>query len=167
MNLSTSATKPQLPLYVASGMKAIKTESMKNAIAKSFAGDGLLDQAKQDETFERAKALLSNDPDFQVPDEVEAEEDLGPIEENHEVADFVEPVFDIKVMSSVDASVDDDDDDNNDEVDSLSGDGSSCGSSLAEEEDEEEAEVIVPVRPKRNVKPLTMSGSIKRGKYSK
>jgi len=38
-------------------------------------------------------------------------------------------------------------------------------SSLAEEE--EEAEVIVTVRPKRNVKPLTMSGSIKRGKYSK
>ena len=74
---------------------------------------GLLDQAKQDETFERAKALLSNNPDFQV---------LGPIEENHEVADFVEPVFDIEVMSSVDTSVDDDDNNNN-EVDSLSGDG--------------------------------------------
>ena len=48
-------------------------------------------------------------------------------------------VFEIEVMSSVDASVDDDDDDNN-EADSLSGDGSSCGSSLAEEE--EEAEVM-------------------------
>ena len=60
-------------------------------------------------------------PTFKFPTRQKQRRILGPIEENHEVEDFVEPVFDIEVMSSVDASVDDDV--NNNEVDSLSGDG--------------------------------------------
>jgi hypothetical protein len=51
MNLSTGATKPKLPNYVAKGMAAIKTDEMQLTIQVCFAVGGLLNEAKLEENY--------------------------------------------------------------------------------------------------------------------
>jgi len=82
VNLSLGVTKPLIPSYVARGIKLsqLENEAMKESIIKCFKKEGLLDEARLQSTYERAIRLLG-EATVVVPDEVEIEEDLGPIEE--------------------------------------------------------------------------------------
>jgi len=83
-----------------------------------------------------------------VPDEVEVEEDLGPVEdEGIPALDYNE--FDIEVFQ--------------DDV----GDRVSDAEDADDEAEEEEAEEETPIPPKRQRKENTMVGGVRKGKYSK
>jgi hypothetical protein len=88
-----------------------------------------------------------------VPLELEVEEDLGPIAENFtgNVNEYIEPEFEIEVMSDLEAVSDDE----------------AVEDSSSDEEDEAEEEEEAVVQNVRQRKPSTMNGSIKKGKYSR
>jgi hypothetical protein len=92
-----------------------------------------------------------------VPDEVEVEEDLGPIEEE-EVLDEVAghddtSFFDIGIDGEKEGDSSDDDEEANDQEEEA-------------EEEEEEEEIEVPIIQKRQRKANTMIGGVRKGKYS-
>jgi len=149
VNLSTGETKPLIPAYVTRGISSIKTPAMKESIAKCFQKEGLLSEARLAETYQRALLVLTEA--IVIPEEVEIEEDLGPIEEIEDgQTQAVGLEFDIEVNRG----------DNKDQGDNSSSDG---------EDDDEEAdeEMKAPDPPKRQRKENTMIGVIRKGKYSK
>ena len=117
-------------------------------IANCFQKDGLLEEARLPATYQRALLVLTDEVD--VPDEVEEEEDLGPIEDET-VQALEENQFDIEIIQ----------DDCSDTVSS-------------DAEEDEEAEEEEPAHeekaqepPKRQRKENTMVGGVRKGKYSK
>jgi len=107
-----------------------------------------------EENYQKAVIKFSTGLDIAVPAELEEEEDLGPIEENFpgNVNEYVEPEFEIDVMSDLEALSDDE----------------AVEDSSSDEEDEVEEEEEAVVQPNvRQRKPSTMNGSIKKGKYSR
>jgi len=99
VNLSTGATKPLISGFVAEGMRNLKTAAMKESIAQCFKREGLLDEARLLENYERACIVLNGFAT--VPTEVEVEEDLGPTEDE-EIQDIAiglenAPFFEIEV----------------------------------------------------------------------
>ena len=133
------------------------------AIVECFQEEGLLRVAKLDVTYQRARATLPADIDdiLVVPDEVEAEEDLGPVAREEEGVELEvaanELVFEIEVFGDVvptEVADADDDSDHSSDTDS-------------------EVEVTAPVASsscsisgKRRKTANTMFGSVKGGKYS-
>jgi len=144
VNLSSGVTKPLIPSY-SRGIKSIKTPAMKEAIAHCFQKDGLLEEARLPATYQRALLVLTEAP--VVPDEVEVEEDLGPVEDEA-VPELEDNQFDIEIIQDDfgDRASDDED---------------------AEEEEAEEAKEDASRPPKRQRKENTMVGGVRKGKYSK
>jgi len=68
---------------------------MKDAIAHCFQKDGLLEEARLPATYQRALLVLTEAPI--VPDEVEVEEDLGPVEDEA-VPELEDNQFDIEII---------------------------------------------------------------------
>ena len=58
----------------------MKTPEMKESIAQCVKKEGLLDIARLQETYERALLVLIDDA-VAVPEDIEVEEDLGPVED--------------------------------------------------------------------------------------
>ena len=143
--LSIGATKPLIPSYVGRGIRAIKTPAMKEAIANCFQKDGLLEEARLPATYQRALLVLTDEVD--IPDEVEEEEDLGPIEDET-VQALEENQFDIEIIQD---------------------DCSDTASSDAEEDEEAEEgeepthEEKAQEPPKRQRKENTMVGGVRKG----
>lgn len=154
LNMALSTMKPLLPNFVASGIARLETPEMKEAIKKCFHEDGLLRVAKLPETYAAALVAFPGDiiENPIVPHEVEAEDDLGPVEDPDEPP-FV-PVVPFEVMVNEDGIEEEDHGE-------LSGDSESSSDSESEED-----EAAVPVK-RRVRKANTMLGSVKRGKYSK
>lgn len=146
VNLSTGETKPLIPAYVMRGIRSVKTPAMKESIAICFQKDGLLSEARLPETYQRALSVLTEE--IVISDEVEIEEDLGPIEDDQ--VQEVGQHFDIEVNQDKAGQRDD--------TSSLDGE---------DEEDDEDEEVKAPEPPKRQRKENTMIGFIRKGKYSK
>jgi hypothetical protein len=119
---------------------------MKDSIAICFQKDGILSEARLPETYQRALSVLTEE--IVIPDEVEIEEDLGPIEDDQ--VQEVGQDFDIEVNQDKAGQRDD--------TSSLDGE---------DEEDDEDEEVKAPEPPKRQRKENTMIGFIRKGKYSK
>jgi len=167
LNFAGSVMKPEIPNFVARGINALKTDVMKSAIAKCFREEGLLNIARKEETYQRAvTALARNVDEVVVPDEVEAEEDLGGVEpeEAEEEGNVIsptedEPIFEIEIFDEDDLSSDVSDDDDEEEGENEQG-----GEEDKVDEDEEE---VPPVPKGRNKMPNTMVGSVKKGKYSR
>jgi len=128
------------------GIRSVKTPAMKESIAICFQKDGLLSEARLPETYQRALSVLTEE--IVIPDEVEIEEDLGPIEDDQ--VQEVGQDFDIEVNQDKAGQRDD--------TSSLDGE---------DEEDDEDEEVKAPEPPKRQRKENTMIGFIRKGKYSK
>jgi len=143
VNLSTGETKPLIPAYVTRGISSIKTPAMKESIAICFQKEGLLSEARLPETYQRALSVLAEE--IVIPEEVEIEEDLGPIED--EQVQEVGQDFDIEVNQDEPGIRDD--------------------TSSVDGEDEEDEEEKAPEPPKRQRKENTMIGFIRKGKYSK
>ena len=80
VNLSIGATKPLISSYVNGGPARLKTPEMKESIAQCVKKEGLLDIARLQETYERALLVLIDDA-VAVPEDIEVEEDLGPVED--------------------------------------------------------------------------------------
>ena len=80
VNLSIGATKPLISSYVNGGVARLKTPEMKESIAQCVKKEGLLDIARLQETYERALLVLIDDA-VAVPEDIEVEEDLGPVED--------------------------------------------------------------------------------------
>ncbi len=146
VNLSSGVTKPLIPSYVSRGSRNIQTPAMKEAIANCFQKDGLLEEARLPATYQRALLILTEA--LIVPDEVEVEEDLGPVEDEA-VPALDDNEFDIEVFQ--------------DDV----GDRVSDAEDANDEAEEEEVEEEIPVPPKRQRKENTMVGGVRKGKYSK
>ena len=122
---------------------SLETEAMQDSITKCFKNEGLLDEARLQSTYERATRLLGNVAAV-VPDEVEEEEDLGPIE-NEEVLEVAAELddtsfFDIGIEGGKEGDSSDDEEEENHE---------------AEVEEEEEEEIEVPIIQKRQRKANT------------
>jgi hypothetical protein len=149
--MATSKMKPLIPTYVHNGIQALKTDVMKRAIVKCFVEDGLLGVAKLELTYQRALIAIPNlydAADIVVPEEVEAEEDLGPVD--NEPIDDVEDVipygleFDIEINQVED------------------------GDDISDSDHESEPEPVVAATViKRSRKISCAVGSIKKGKYSR
>ena len=150
INMALSAMKPLMPTFVARGIARLETPEMKEAIRKCYQEEGLLRVAMLPETYEAAVAALPVDIDENpiVPAEVEAEEDLGPVEDPNEARIEQVVPFEIEVNQQEE-----------DELTLLS-DSSSDSSSDSEEP-------VVTSNIGRVRKANTMLGSVKRGKYSK
>ena len=118
---------------------------MKEAIAHCFQKDGLLEEARLPATYQRALLVLTEA--VIVPDEVEVEEDLGPVEDEA-VPAMEDNQFDIEIIQ------DDFGDRASDAED-------------VEEEEAEEAKEEASDPPKRQTKENTMVGGVRKGKYSK
>ena len=113
-----------------------------------FLKEGQVEVAKLEETYFRALATLIADIDeVAVPIEVEPEEDLGLIDEADETPANVAPTFDIEVTGSGD-------------------DDSDVSDSSADSGSDSDDEVDAPIDTKRVRKQNTMTGSVKKGKYS-
>jgi hypothetical protein len=177
LNFAGSVMKPQIPNFVARGINALKTDAMKDAIAACFREEGLLNIATKEETYQRAVTTLARNADeVVVPDEVEAEEDLGgvePEEADAEEGDNLitpaedEPIFEIEIIDEDDPSSDVSDDDDDDEKgENEQGGEDDKKDEEEEEEGEEKVEEVPPVHKGRKRKPNTMVGSVKKGKYS-
>ena len=80
VNLSIGATKPLISSYVNGGLARLKTPEMNESIAQCVKKEGLLDIARLQETYERALLVLIDDA-VAVPEDIEVEEDLGPVED--------------------------------------------------------------------------------------
>ena len=134
-------------------MAAIQTQEMQLTIEKCFAVEGLLNEAKLEENYQKAVIKFTTGLEIIVPLELEVEEDLGPIAENFtgNVNEYIEPEFEIEVMSDLEAVSDDE----------------AVEDSSSDEEDEAEEEEEAVVQNVRQRKPSTMNGSIKKGKYSR
>ena len=126
----------------------MKTPEMKESIAQCVKKEGLLDIARLQETYERALLVLVDDA-VAVPEEIEAEEDLGPVEDEDvqqiAVALEDEQFFEIEVNRQDDT-----------------------GNASSEDESDSESSIeAVVVVPKRQKKANTMIGDISKGKYSR
>ncbi len=97
VDLSIGATKSLIPGYVARGISNLKTDAMKESIAQCMKNQGLMDEARLEASYQRALRVLE-DTVVAVPDELEAEEDLGPVQDE-DAAEIVneELFFEIKV----------------------------------------------------------------------
>ena len=97
VDLSIGATKPLIPGYVARGISNLKTDAMKESIAQCMKNQGQMDEARLEASYQRALRVLE-DTVVAVPDELEAEEDLGPVQDE-DAAEIVneELFFEIKV----------------------------------------------------------------------
>ena len=72
--------KPLIPEYVVRGMAAVGTPAMKVAIKECFYQASFVGEARQLETYEKAKVECPNPvEDILIPEGGEVEEDLGPI----------------------------------------------------------------------------------------
>ena len=109
---------------------------MKESIAQCVKKEGLLDIARLQETYERALLVLIDDA-VAVPEDIEVEEDLGPVED--------EQFFEIEVNRQ---------------------DETGNASSEDESDSESSIEAVVVV-PKRQKKANTMICDISKGKYSR
>ena len=170
IDLATSVMKPQIPEFVNRGLEALKTEDMKVAIIQCFKTASRLDIAKQDMTYDRAKAALPNTLDIPVPTDIEPEENVGPAVSDHEVEGQVQTAnqdgetdpsnirFDIELRPDTFESFD------NSGFDSEHS--SDCGSrsSTSDSSTSEEEPQLVALKKAR--KPNTMLGSVRGGKYS-
>ena len=63
-------------------MKLEMCEKQYFTIEKCFSVEGLLNEAKSEENYQKAVIKFTTDLDIAVPLELEVEEDLGHIEEN-------------------------------------------------------------------------------------
>ena len=123
---------------------------MKDAIAHCLQKDGLLEEARLPATYQRALLVLTEAPI--VPDEVEVEEDLEPVEDEA-VPELEDNQFDIEIIQDDFGDRASDDEDAEEEE--------------AKEEEVEEAKEEASHPPKRQRKENTMVGGVRKGKYSK
>ena len=126
----------------------MKTPEMKESIAQCVKKEGLLDIARLQETYERALLVLIDDA-VAVPEDIEVEEDLGPVEDEDvqqiTVALEDEQFFEIEVNRQ-----------------------NETGNASSEDESDSESSIeAVVVVPKRQKKAHTMIGDISKGKYSR
>jgi hypothetical protein len=89
---------------VEKGMAAVQTQEIQLTIEKCFAVEGLLNEAKLEENYQKAVIKFTTGLEIAVL-ELEVEEDLGSIEENFNgnVNEYIEPEFEIEVMSDLEA----------------------------------------------------------------
>jgi hypothetical protein len=83
LDLASSVMKPRIPEFVACGIRALKTEAMADSIIQCFKTASRLDIAKQESTYERARAALPVSVDIldmPIPTDIEPEEDVGLVE---------------------------------------------------------------------------------------
>jgi hypothetical protein len=121
---------------------------MKESIAQCVKKEGLLEIARLQETYERALLVLIDDA-VAVPEDLEVEEDLGPVEDEDvqqiTVALEDEQFFEIEVNRQAET-----------------------GNASSEDESDSESSIeAVVVVPKRQKKANTMIGDISKGKYSR
>ena len=145
LNMALSAMKPLMPTFVVRGIARLETPEMKEAIRKCYQEEGLLRVAMLPETYEAAVAALPVDIDENpiVPAEVEAEEDLGPVEDPDEAPIELVVPFEIEVNQQEDEN------------------------ELLSDSSSDSEEPVVTNNVGRVRKANTMLGSVKRGKYSK
>ena len=107
LNMALSDMKPQIPVFVAAGVAALKTDQMIRTIAKSFADGGLTTLAMEPATIAAAREAF--DPEVvAVPIEVEEEEQLGPVEEDENGT--ADKEFDVEAEEEGNDGKDDEDD---------------------------------------------------------
>ena len=143
ISLAISVMKPLLPTFVNRGLAAINAEHMKEPIREAFQNQCLLRIARLPETYSLACAELPEDVgSVDISEEVEEEEDLGPVTTENQLEE--EPIhsFDIEVVGTDSLDTED---------------------SLSESSDSEDSG---PEVTKRTRSPNAMVGSVKKGKYS-
>ena len=162
VNLALSIMKPLIPNFVGRGLAAINAEHMRESIRATFQNECLLGIARLQETYALAVAEFPDeDLDIinNIPDEVEAEEDLGPVlpdQYNNETDELLEeqPLihqsFDVEVAGT-EPLTESSDSDNNDSEDS---------------EDLYQKRIKPSVTGKRTRMLNGLVGSVKKGKYS-
>jgi hypothetical protein len=143
INLALSVMKPLLPTFVSRGLASINAEHMREPIREAFQDQCLLRIARLPETYALAVAELQGDvASIEIPEEVEVEEDLGPVTIENQLEEPLHS-FDVEVVGT-------------DSLDSED--------SLSESSDSEDSEPEVVT--KRTRLPNVMVGSVKKGKYS-
>ena len=161
INLALSVMKPLIPTFVGKGIAALKENHMVDAIRETFQDRCLLRIARLQETYALATAALpAGDVDLmEIPEEVEAEDDLGPVAATHQANDG----NDEEVVAGQTFYVE------LDGIEGLSEDsGSDDESSVDSSSEDSDDDVIVAIESnKRMRKPSAMVGSVKKSKYSK
>ena len=165
MNLALSVMKPEIPGFVGRGINALKNNLMKAAIIGCFNDAGRVGFAKLNETYERALRVVpeqteAGDVDAVIPEGLEEEEDIGPVNEETELNQQIQ-----------EADVDSDDF----LVEVGHEDGQNCHTLLSDisdsddsDDDSSSSDDCPVVETGRRVrKPNTMMGSVKKSKYSK
>ena len=100
LNMAGSVMKPLIPEYVLRGMAAVGTPAMKVAIKECFYQASFVGEARQLETYEKAKLEYPNPvEEIPIPEGGEAEEDLGPIADDSPPNGAVDGdgIFDVEV----------------------------------------------------------------------
>ena len=100
LSMAGSVMKPLIPGYVARGMAAIDTPQMKEVIKASFYKDSLVGEARQLDTYAMAKLKYPQPlEEIPIPEEREAEENLGPVADDSPVEGAVDGdgIFEVQI----------------------------------------------------------------------
>jgi len=171
INLAMSAMKPLMQTFVDKGLATLTAQRMQECIKACFLKEGLVELARGDETYQRALQKYPQDEDdeiiIEVPQGIEAEENIGnAVEEDARENNTDE----VNVASSEDTSgtkyydvelfpggEEDNEEGNKDDE--------------SDEDSEEEPTLAPPPavvsKRGRSLKPNSMIGGVKKGKYSK
>ena len=160
LNLALSVMKPLIPSYVIEGINTLKEEKMKNAIAKSFLIDGLVQDARLEATYQEALLKFPRDIEVEIPEEVEANEDLGPIDTADDEVASDSPLDNMRSLVALEMFAEN--------MGDAAGDLSESDASASDSESGSDSESKAPqIRPKRAKQPSKLTGSIKKSKYSR